>query len=158
MVKMWYGTLGELDGAAVTKNLSEKGKYSRNRVLLVFFVDRIMLVLLPYFPSFPMPSNRYTAEFRAQAVARLLAPNSSLTQVSRDLGCSVNALQAWRKRHRQQNSPPPGHACPASFIPVNVVDPSHPSAEIVLPNGVIIRLPDATPRYLAELLHALVPC
>jgi hypothetical protein len=46
----------------------------------------------------------------------------------------------------------------ASFVPVKVVDsPQTHSAEIVLPNGMTICLPDATPQYLAELLHALVP-
>ena len=46
--------------------------------------------------SIPMPSVRYSAEFRTAAVSRLLSSNSSVAQVARDLGCSMRILGGFR--------------------------------------------------------------
>jgi hypothetical protein len=46
----------------------------------------------------------------------------------------------------------------ATFIPVNIIDSQGHSVEIVTPHGAIIRLTDASARYIAELLNALTTC
>jgi transposase-like protein len=101
---------------------------------------------------------RYSAEVRQQALALLLDSRLSRVQVAREIGCTVGTLHLWLKQHRQQKEQATESTTPPTFIPVNVVDLQNPSAEIILPNGITIRLTDATPRILAELVHALIPC
>jgi transposase len=57
---------------------------------------------------------RYSAEFKEQAVRKMMPPNAqSVAQVSRDTGVSDATLYNWRNQFRQQ-----GKAVPA--------DPSNP--------------------------------
>src|SRR5262245_44114528 len=49
-------------------------------------------------------ARRYDADFKAQAVA-LVESGRSLTQVSRDLGCSVWSLERWVKDTRAGQAP-----------------------------------------------------
>jgi transposase-like protein len=102
-----------------------------------------------------MPKIRYSADFRTAAVAQVLSRTGSIAQVAREVGCTVGTLHTWLKKYRQKTTPPSDKT---SFVPVNVVDLQNPSVEIVLPNGITIRLTDTTPRSIAELVHALVPC
>jgi transposase-like protein len=102
-----------------------------------------------------MPRIRYSAEVRAEAVARVLDSHTPVTQVARDVGCTINTIHDWLKKHRRQNSSPNG---PATFVPIKVIDSQHHPVEVVLTNGITIRLTDASPRSLAELLHALSSC
>jgi len=97
---------------------------------------------------------RYSADFRVAAVAQVLSRTCSVAQVAREVGCTVGTLQVWLKKHRQQHTPPTESP---TFVPVKVIDSPPPSAEVVLPNGITIRLTDASPRSLAELVHALAP-
>jgi transposase-like protein len=98
---------------------------------------------------------RYSAEVRQHAIARVLESHTPATHVARDIGCSLQSLRDWLKQYRQQNTPPTE---PASFVPVNVVAHQNHSIEIILPNGITLRLSETTPHYLAELLSALAPC
>jgi transposase-like protein len=98
---------------------------------------------------------RYSAEIRQHALSLVLDSHLPVTHAALNAGCSVNSLHYWLKKHRQQNTPPT-HA--PTFVPVNVIDPQNPSAEMVLPNGITLRLTDTTPRSLAELIHALILC
>jgi len=54
-----------------------------------------------------------------------------------------------------------------TFVPVNIIDDRNhrvemdgrsPRVEIVASNGMVIRLADASPRYIAELLNAIASC
>ena len=131
-----------------------------------------------------MPRIRYSDAVRAQAVRLVLESQQPLTQVARQFGCSVSALQNWLKDHRQgvkghrqsvkdqpsqPQSPKPGvkkfkqtvadkSSSPATFIPVHLIDQKLTSIEIVTPDGFTLKLIDAHPQYIAELLGILGSC
>ena len=99
---------------------------------------------------------RYSVEVRQDAISRVIHSHTPIAQVARDLGCTAGTLHSWLKKHQAQTvsvgAPPE-----AAFVPIKITDsPSH-SVEIVLPNGIMIRLSDASPQYLAELVLALAP-
>jgi transposase-like protein len=98
---------------------------------------------------------RYSAEIRQHALTLVLESHLPVAQAAREAGCSVNSLHYWIKQHRQKNNPP---TSPATFVPINIVDASNHSAEIILPNGITIRLTDASAHSIAELILALAPC
>jgi len=95
---------------------------------------------------------RYSREVRQHALSLVLESHLPVTHAAREAGCSVNSLHYWLKQHRQQDALPTD---PAVFVPVNVIDPQNYSAEIILPNGIAIRLTDASPCSIAELVHAI---
>jgi hypothetical protein len=95
---------------------------------------------------------RYSAEVRAEAVSRVLDSHTPVAQVARDIGCTINAVHDWLKKHRRQNSSPNDSA---TFVPIKVIDPQHHPIEVVLTNGITIRLTDTSPRYIADLLGIL---
>ena len=47
---------------------------------------------------------------------------------------------------------------PATFIPVHLIDQKSSTVEIVTPNGFTLKLTDASPQYIAELLGVLGSC
>jgi hypothetical protein len=47
---------------------------------------------------------------------------------------------------------------PATFIPVNLIDQKSATIEIVTPDGFTLKLVDADPQYIAELLGVLGSC
>jgi transposase-like protein len=47
---------------------------------------------------------RFTAEFKAQAVKRLLEDGKGLSEVATELGLSPGQLSAWRNEHRAAGS------------------------------------------------------
>ena len=47
---------------------------------------------------------RFTSEFKAQAVERLLEGGRSLAEVATELGLSPGQLSAWRNEHRAAGS------------------------------------------------------
>jgi transposase-like protein len=47
---------------------------------------------------------------------------------------------------------------PATFIPVNLIDQKSATVEIVTPDGFTLKLADANPQYIAELLGVLGSC
>ena len=47
---------------------------------------------------------------------------------------------------------------PATFIPVNLIDPKSSSVEIITPDGFTLKLTDTNPQYIAELLGILGSC
>ena len=101
-----------------------------------------------------MPRTYFSPEIKQQALALVLDDQLTIAGAAQQVGCSVNALHHWLKKHRQQQAA----AESPTFVPVNIIDAPHSPVEIVVPNGITIRLTDASPRYIAELLHALVPC
>jgi len=132
-----------------------------------------------------MPRIRYSAAVRDQAVRLVLDSQKPLAQVAEKFGCSVSTLQNWLKDHRQSASgnrqgvkaPRPGvknskpadsksgrhivadkEVSAATFIPVNLIDQKSSAVEIVTPNGFTLKLTDANPQYIAELLGVLGSC
>ena len=105
-----------------------------------------------------MPPIRYSDKVRRQAVARALSPSATIAQVAGEVGCSLDTIHRWLREHRQQQSHLERPKNETTFIPVTITDPVNPSAEIVTTNGITIRLKDATPQYIAELLTAIAPC
>jgi transposase-like protein len=105
-----------------------------------------------------MPRIRYTAEVRQQALSLVLDAQTPIVQVAHDIGCSINTLHNWIKQHRQQDDPSVKQQEKAMFVPVNIIDARQHPVEIVMPNGISIRVTDISPRYLAELLNVLASC
>lgn len=101
-----------------------------------------------------MPRTYFSAEVKREAVDLVLQSHLSVGVAAQQTGCSVNALHNWLRKHRQQHA----EAKPSTFVPLTLVDPTPTSVEIVTPNGFIIRLTDASPKYIAELLHAFSTC
>ena len=99
-----------------------------------------------------MPRIRYTEEVRQRALTLALESSLPATQVAREVGCSVNTVHLWIKQHRQ---PIDQQHKKATFVPVNIIDAGNHPIEIVTPNGITIRLTDASPQYVAELLNVL---
>ena len=50
-------------------------------------------------------SNKYSAEFKEQAVKRVLAGESA-AKVARDLGINVNSLYTWKSRYTEHPEQP----------------------------------------------------
>ena len=101
---------------------------------------------------------RYSAEVRQHALSLVLESRLPISRAALEAGCSANSIHYWLKRHRQKDTRIDVQQTEATFVPINVIDSgSNHAAEIVLPNGITLRLPDTTPQYLAELLQALVP-
>ena len=105
-----------------------------------------------------MPSIRYTEEVRQQAVALALDPHTTLAQAARKVGCSLDTINRWVRQHRQQDAAPPTSSDKATFVPVNIIDDRSHHVELVTPNGITIRLTDASPRFIADLLNAITSC
>ncbi len=107
-----------------------------------------------------MPRIRYTDEVRQQALSLVLDSHLPIAQVARDTGCSINTVHLWLKQHRrQQDGRPAGQQDEkATFVPVNIIDAGQHPVEILMPNGITIKLTDASPRYVAELLTVLASC
>ena len=105
-----------------------------------------------------MSGIRYSSALRQRAISLVLDSHLPITQVAQDIGCSVSGLNLWLRKHRQQNDSPTDFPNKPAFLPVNVIDSLSPPVEIIIPNGITIRLSDASPAYIAELLHAIAPC
>ena len=101
-----------------------------------------------------MPRTYFSPDVKREAVDLVLHSQFSVAGAAQQVGCSVNALHHWLKKHRQQQAA----AESPTFVPVNIIDAPHSPVEIVVPNGITIRLADASPKSIAELLHALVLC
>jgi transposase-like protein len=95
---------------------------------------------------------RYSAEVRQHALSLVLDSLLPVTRAAQQAGCSVNSLHYWLKKKRQQSSP---SQTEATFVPIKIVGSPASPIEIVMPTGITIRLTDASPQYIAELLHAL---
>ena len=96
----------------------------------------------------------YSPTVRQRAIALVLDEHIPVAQAAREIGCSTITINNWIEKYRPNDRPPTEQA---SFVPIKIVASSNVSAEIALPNGITIRLSDATPQYLVELLQALAP-
>jgi transposase-like protein len=105
-----------------------------------------------------MSHRSYTDKVRQQAITRALDPHTTIAQVAREVGCSIDTMHRWLREHRQSKTAATVSRDQATFIPVNIVDPQSHPVEIVTPNGITIRLADASPQYIAELLNAFATC
>jgi len=98
---------------------------------------------------------RYSAEVRQHALSLVLDSHVPVTRAAREAGCSVNSLHYWLKKKRQPSSSSAPLQTDTPFVPIKIVGSPTQPIEIVTPTGITIRLTDATPQYLAELLTAL---
>ena len=96
----------------------------------------------------------YSPTTRQRAIALVLDDQIPVAEAAREIGCSPITITNWIEKYRPSDCLPSKQA---SFVPINIIDTAPPSAEIILPNGITIRLSDASPQYLAKLLQALVP-
>jgi len=99
----------------------------------------------------------YSPKVRQRAIARVLDAHIAVATVAREVGCSTDTMHRWLREHRQQKSSTTVPQEQATFVPIKIVGSPTQPIEIVTPTGITIRLPDASPQYLAELLHALTP-
>jgi len=105
-----------------------------------------------------MSHRSYTEKVRQQAIARALAPNTTIAQVAHEVGCSIHTMHRWLREHRQSKTTTTVTQDQAAFIPVNIVDFQNHHVEIVIPGGIIVRLTNPSPQYIAELLNAFTSC
>jgi transposase-like protein len=103
-----------------------------------------------------MPRTHFSAAVKRHAIDLVLLSKHSVTEVAQQVGCSIHAIHSWLRKHRQEQESTT--ASPPTFVPVTLADPSSSGIEIILPNGITLRLSDASPKYLAELLHAIAQC
>ena len=99
-----------------------------------------------------MPRHSFSAEVKSQAIDLVLHSGLTVASAAQQIGCSVNALQNWLKKHRQQNT----DTEPPTFVPLTLSDSKPSSVEIVTPNGFTVRL--TQPLSLGELLAAISSC
>jgi len=99
-----------------------------------------------------MPRTYFSIEVKQQAIALVLDDHLTIAAAAQQVGCSVNALHNWLKKHRQEQCP----GTPPTFVPITLVDSAPTSIEIVTPNGFTIRLP--SPIALGELFAAITSC
>lgn len=52
----------------------------------------------------PKKRNRYTAEFKADAVKLATMPGANIAQIARTLGLSDGSLRVWIRQSREQES------------------------------------------------------
>ncbi|MCU0703132.1 MAG: hypothetical protein MUF18_03980 [Fimbriiglobus sp.] len=118
-------------------------------------------------PVVPVPSPVPTApaereRFWRQAVAAFESSGLSVREFCRRRGLPVKRFYTWRKTLglRPVAAPATAAARPVpGFVPVRVV--AEATAEVALPNGLIVRLPvSADPAHAARLVAALrgQPC
>ena len=94
----------------------------------------------------------FSEEVKRTAVDLVLQSRLPVGVAAGQIGCSVNALHHWLKKHRHQQAdtePPP-------FVPITFVDPTPTSVEIITPNGFTVRL--HSPIALRELFAAITSC
>jgi transposase-like protein len=100
-----------------------------------------------------MPRTYFSPEVKQQAIALVLADHLTVAAAAQQVGCSVNALHNWLKKHRQEQCP----GTPVlTFVPITLVDSAPTSIEIVTPNGFTIRLHSPLP--LGDLLAVITSC
>lgn len=109
-----------------------------------------------------MPRIRYSEAVRQRAVRLVLESQTPIAQVAKKIGCSVNTIHLWLKGH-EPNSKSGHHELitqeeAATFIPVNLIDQKPMGVEIVTPSGFTLKLVEANPQFIAELLGALGSC
>ncbi len=105
-----------------------------------------------------MPRIRYSEEVRSEAIRLVLESQTPITQVARQIGCSVNTVHLWLKQNREPTRSSVSPIDQTTFIPVQWVDQKNSSVEIVTPSGFTLRLPDANLQFIAELLSELASC
>ena len=96
----------------------------------------------------------YSPTTRQRAIALVLDEQLPVAEAAREIGCSPITINNWIEKYRPSDCLPPKQA---SFVPIQIVDFPSQSIEIVTPAGFVIRLSEASPQYLAELLQALAP-
>jgi transposase-like protein len=99
-----------------------------------------------------MSRTYFTAEVKRHAVDLVLRDRLTVAAGAQQVGCSINALHNWLKKHRQQTA----NTDPPTFVPITLVDSQATNIEIVTPNGFTVRL--TTPPSLGELLAAIASC
>ena len=105
-----------------------------------------------------MPQSHYSAEVREHAIALVCESRLSVNQAAQKVGCSATSLHNWLKQHQKMTIHKKSTTDKSTFVPVTIIDSTNQSVEITTPTGITIRLANASPTYLAELLLALAPC
>ncbi|WKK24190.1 transposase [Streptomyces olivoreticuli] len=54
------------------------------------------------------PPNKYSPEFREEAVRLALSSSKTVTEVGRELGMNPETLRGWVKKHQEKQEPAPG--------------------------------------------------
>jgi transposase-like protein len=106
-------------------------------------------------PSPPiMPRKHFSIEVKREAVDLVTNANMPIDEVAKLVDCSNNTIHSWLRKYRQAKS----DADTPTFVPITINKPKADTIEIVTPGGFTIRLSNASPKYIAELLHAINPC
>ena len=101
----------------------------------------------------PAPVDK--SQFWAETIAGFTASGLSVRAFCRSRGLHEKRFYTWRRHLGLSPVAPPGPTAPARpLIPVRVVP--DPTAEVILPDGLTLRVPlAADPAHLARLVAAL---
>jgi len=73
-----------------------------------------------------MPRTYFSEEVKRTAIDLVLQSRLTVGVAAQQVGCSVNALHHWLKKHRQEQCP----GTPPTFVPITLVDSAPTSIEI----------------------------
>ena len=94
---------------------------------------------------------RYSQEIKEQAVKLVLEDHQTMIEAARQIGCTPASIQLWIKKV-QQKTVQQQHG----FIPLQIIENS--SIDLVLPNGVVLKLNNASPEFIARIVREIASC
>ncbi|MDO5567389.1 MAG: hypothetical protein Q4G59_12080, partial [Planctomycetia bacterium] len=84
-------------------------------------------------------------------VKLVLENHQTMIETARQVGCTPASIQLWIKKS-QKKSAPQEHG----FIPLQIVENS--SVDLVLPNGFMFKINNASPEFIAAVFRTLASC
>ena len=98
-----------------------------------------------------MPRIRYSQETKQQAVKLVLNDHLTVTDAAKQIGCNLNTVHKWIKKSKKITEPKKN-----GFIPLQIVENS--SVDLVLPNGFMLKINNASPEFIAVVFKSLATC
>lgn len=103
---------------------------------------------------------RYSEEVRQDALRQILENHASAQSVAEQIGCTVNSIHGWLRRHRQSTNANTQKA-DATFLPVRLVDyeqNENNRIKLTLSNGLTLKIADASPEFVARIVREIASC
>lgn len=98
-----------------------------------------------------MPRIRYSQETKQQAVRLVLEEHVTLADAAKQIGCNPITVQKWVRQSQIIAT----SSC-NRFIPIQIVENN--SVDLVLPNGITLKISNVSPEFLAVLFKNLASC
>lgn len=103
---------------------------------------------------------RYSQEVRHSALRQIIENGASAKSVAQQIGCNVNSVLGWLRRYRQSLNAI-DHKSEPTFVPVHLIDQEHNAnnqIEMTLPNGLTLKITNATPEFVARIVREIASC